>query len=160
MSRIRIRGGRWFDFLNPDSTPLTIDDIAWGLAHEFRYSNQGYEMLTVAQHSCMASGLRFVPPEYKRGMLFHDASEAVLHDLASPLKKLLPDYQEIESRIQESILKSLGVRPAPESLIAEADQCLLEEEMAVVFSDDLGQDRIWSSMRSYHLFNGAASSLH
>lgn len=159
MSRIRIRGGRWFDFLNPDSTPLTVDDIAWGLAHEFRYSNQGYEMLTVAQHSYMAAFLKFVPPEYQRGMLFHDASEAVMKDLASPLKKLLPDYQEMESRIQASILKSLNVRPAPESLIAEVDHYLLEEEMAVVFSEDLGE-RIWSSMRSYHMFNGAALSLH
>jgi hypothetical protein len=132
MSRIKLKSGRLFDFARPDATPLQIEDIAWALARERRYSNQSPLAITVAQHSCDAVMLDFVQKhsrEVQRGILLHDASEAVMRDIAAPLKALLPDYRALEKKIQASILRGLGVTPAPPSLIERVDAELREWEM-------------------------------
>lgn len=152
MNEIRLRNGRVFNFAKPETTPLSVDDIAWGLSHEFRYSNQSHHLITVAQHCVCASQEQSVPAEYRMGILFHDASEAVMRDLAAPLKRMLPDYQEVEKRVQESILRSLGIEPAPHELIKEVDEKRVVWEMSWIFNPDArpGQNQLdlWSSSRA------------
>ena len=135
MSQIRLRNGRQFDFANPETTPLSIDDIAWGLSRELRYSNQSHHPLTVAEHCIRGAALPFVPSEYKLGILLHDASEAVMRDIAAPLKDLLPDYRMIEYRVQGSIYESFGIKAPPLELIHQVDDAMREWEMDFIFDD-------------------------
>jgi uncharacterized protein len=148
MNKIQIRGGKWFDFANPESTPLSVDDVAWGLSHEFRYSNQAFHQLTVAQHSVWTSLLTIVPKEFRLGLLFHDASEAVMKDLASPLKALLPQYRDLEKRVQSAILKALDISPAPIELVNAVDEAALEIEMKMVFDPRADWFEIWSPIKA------------
>lgn len=136
MTQIRLRGGRQFDFARPETTPLTIDDIAWGLSRELRYSNQSHHGLSVAEHCIRGAGLPFVPDEFKLGILLHDASEAVMRDIASPLKDLLPDYRMVEYRVQGSIYKSFGIKAPPLELIHQVDDAMREWEMDFLFDED------------------------
>lgn len=152
MSRIRLRSGREFDFLNPDSTRLTLYDIAQGLAWEFRYSNQTYLPMTVAQHSVMACDHPLVPNEYRLGMLFHDASEAVMRDISAPLKALLPDYREIEERVQESILRNLAINPAPKELIKQVDEQLRIWEDRNLWNNHPCDQTVWSMDKAHDAF--------
>lgn len=149
MSKIRLRFGRQFDFANPDSTPLLVEDVAWALSRENRYSNQSIHELLVAQHAVVGSYLPFVPDRYRLGILHHDDHEAVMRDIASPLKKMLPDYLALEKIIQTSILRGLGVEPAPADLIRDVDAYLLEAEVEQVWNEDMpfGID-IWTSERA------------
>lgn len=109
---IQLASGRYFDFVNPNATPLEIDDLAAGLSRICRYTGQlaidEDEVYTVAQHSVLASencGPDCDPYE----ALMHDRAESVMNDMASPLKQLLPDYKEIEDRVETSTGQYYGV---------------------------------------------------
>lgn len=79
----------------------------------------------MAQHSVLVSrvvGER--EPEHRLAALLHDATEAYLGDVTSPLKKLLPEYRAIEQRVETVILTRFGLAP----IIKQADLLLLASE--------------------------------
>ena len=118
----------YFDFLEPDKTPLEIVDIALGLSNICRYGGQIARFYSVAEHSVHASCL--VEPEYAYDALMHDAPEAVIGDMVKPLKEILPDYQVVETRVEESIFRQFGVsNPLPKQVkIADIQMLILEKE--------------------------------
>jgi uncharacterized protein len=123
---ILLRSGNFFNFLSPEASIITIEDIASGLSNEARFNGQTRSFYSVAQHSVMVS--RIVPPEYAWQGLFHDASEAVMKDLPKPLKRLLPDYQVLEQKIETAILAKLGIAVPLHPSIKTADLIMLATE--------------------------------
>ena len=121
--------GREIDPGNPEGafSPAAISksdllvEIATGLAQTIRFSGQ-LGLLTVAQHSVGVSLL--VPSELwvaaKLGLL-HDASEAYLGDVPTPLKNLLPDYQALEARYMKAILNRFFTEEAQAGALWTAD---------------------------------------
>ncbi|MGE8141729.1 YfbR-like 5'-deoxynucleotidase [Novosphingobium sp. NPDC080210] len=118
----------YFNFADPDATPLEILDIARGLANTCRYGGQIGRFYSVAEHSVHASHL--VAEEHAYAALMHDATEAVIGDMVKPLKEILPDYQAIEERIEASIFKTHGVpNPLPQAVkVADIQMLILEKE--------------------------------
>ena len=80
--------GKAFDFINPNKELIDIKDIAVGLTNIKRFTGQTNINYTVAMHSLITSTL--VPPEFAIYGLLHDATEAYLGDIHSPLKRCLP----------------------------------------------------------------------
>ena len=101
MSWILTASARHFDYLDPRPDDIYILDIAQGLANECRYAGQARHFYSVAQHAWLTS--QIVDPEYALEALLHDASEAYCKDIPRPLKELLPDYREIEARVDGTI---------------------------------------------------------
>jgi len=96
-------------YLQPEDICLT--DIVYGLAGIRRY--QGQSRLTVAQHSChVADELQkaYGDPRLTLAGLMHDASEAYLGDIPSPMK-CLPEfefYRVAEDRAMQIIARRFG----------------------------------------------------
>jgi len=92
MSMIRTATVRYLDLTG--STPDDIDplDLARGLSRACRFAGQTTAFYSVAQHSVLAS--YYVPPDDALHALLHDAAEAYLGDLTSPLKRLMVSYHE------------------------------------------------------------------
>lgn len=113
LTKIRLSNGKYFDFANPNPDDIDVEDIARGIAREFRFANQ--TDYTVAQHVYYASlEPGTILEKFER--LHHDDSEGIMKDMPKPLKNLLPDYQFIESKVTETINKKLGLPfPATES---------------------------------------------
>lgn len=123
---ILLRSGNFFDFLNPDASNMSIDDIASGLANEARFNGQTRQFYSVAQHSVMVSML--VPEEHAMAGLLHDCSEAVMKDIPKPLKRLLPDYQALEAKVEGAILAQFGLALPLHPSIKRADLVMLATE--------------------------------
>jgi hypothetical protein len=100
---IQLASGRYFNFVNPRSTPLEIEDMAAGLSRICRYTGQlaidEDDIYSVAQHSVLASENCDADCDPYEALL-HDRAESVMNDMASPLKQLLLDYKEIEARVE------------------------------------------------------------
>lgn len=127
MSWILTSTGKHFDFVNPLPEQIDIIDIANGLSRICRFSGQCREFYSVAQHSIRVSQL--VPGDLALEGLLHDAAEAYCQDLPTPLKALLPDYQEIERRVQEAIQATFGLPPwTRRHRIEQADLQMLATE--------------------------------
>lgn len=100
--------GKRIDLLNPDPTQFTLEDIALALSRVPRFGGHTNDTWTVLQHSMAVAGL--VKPELKAQALLHDATEAYICDIPSPLKALLGEsYKAVERRIAGAISKSFGV---------------------------------------------------
>jgi uncharacterized protein len=99
--------GRYFDLLRPWQSAFSVLDIAHALAHICRFTGHTRVFYSVAQHSVLVS--RIVPPQHAMSGLMHDAAEAFVGDVSSPLKQLLPEYKRIERRVEDTILAHFGL---------------------------------------------------
>lgn len=103
---IQTHSGIKFEFLDPSPEQIRIEDIAFSLSNQCRFCGH-IKFVSVAEHSIsVASRLNY--SDQLAGLL-HDASEAYLSDIPSPVKDFLPDYFRIEQTVQQAINKKFGV---------------------------------------------------
>ena len=127
MATIKTHEGLWLDVLDPDPTQIGIADIAHSLSLTARFNGHTDELYSVAQHSVNVSW--DVPTEDALWGLMHDAAEAYIGDLASPIKQAFPEFQAMEDWLLEVIGRRFGLAwPVPLS-VWEADKRAVEREM-------------------------------
>ncbi len=116
MSYIATSTEKHIDFVNITPDQICIEDIARGLSNECRFAGQLESFYSMAQHSVYVS--QIVPPEYALEALLHDAAEAYIKDIPSPLKAILPDYKVVEKRIEAVICEKFGLPQAYHQFMA------------------------------------------
>lgn len=125
---LQTHSGLMVDLCNMSEDDIRLDDVAHSLSQIIRFTGHANRPYTVAQHSMLVADL--CPEEHRVWGLLHDAAEAYVGDVATPLKSLLPDYREIEERVQKLIAGRFGLCwPIPEA-VKEADkEALMVEKM-------------------------------
>lgn len=120
--------GQSINLLDPDPDTIIIEDIAWSLSHLCRFTGHTSVPFSVAEHSINVSN-NF--SDLALEGLLHDAQEAYIGDVSSPLKSLLPEYKKIEKKFESVIRKKFGLTTDEDSwrLIKEADKEALQEEL-------------------------------
>lgn len=90
----RYSGGVYWP-LDPRMNEVALIDIAHSLSMQCRFTGHVREFYSVAEHCVHVS--HCVPKDLALVALMHDATEAYLTDVASPVKRHLPNYAEIEA---------------------------------------------------------------
>lgn len=123
-------GNKFFPF-NPKKEDVLIDDISRSLSNLARYNGHTEYMFSVAQHSVnCANILKFLGYNNRIVLLglMHDTAEAYLGDYPSPIKKFIPELEEIENDILNVIFDRFDIeKPSKEEwdIVMEADKSLL-----------------------------------
>ena len=128
--------GNRFNILDPNPADVKLEDIACALARQARFNGHTRFFFSVGQHSCL--GAEISPTkEIALHMLFHDATEAYVGDLVSPVKALLPDFEIIESRIHWAISKAFNLEYPLPKVVKQIDRRLLATEVRDLITKDL-----------------------
>lgn len=98
--------GRKVHFLKPSPDEINIKDIAFSLSNQCRF-NGHVQFYSVAEHSVMVAAM--LQEKDQLAGLLHDAAEAYLSDIPSPVKQYLPDYKNIEEIVQKAINEKFDV---------------------------------------------------
>lgn len=129
--------GKRFDLKHPKPKDVDIVDIACGLSRTGRFNGQTTSLLSVAQHCLNVEEWLAEQGESTRirlAGLLHDASEAYIHDVSSPLKHLLINYRAIERRVMQAVIKGLDLDKVlcltkdEQKRVKQADQVMLITE--------------------------------
>lgn len=128
---MRTMQGRCIDLLNPNPDNILIEDIAHALSMQCRFNGMIRQFYSVAQHCVLAAemfGLLDLSDDEKLAVLLHDASEAYLGDVISPLKGLVTGYKEVESNFMSIIAGKFGFEYPLSKKVKLADMMILEVE--------------------------------
>lgn len=105
--------GKRLVILDPQPEQIDIEDIAHSLSMQCRYTGHVRKFYSVAEHSYWVSELAERSKPYDAHFalwgLLHDATEAYLADIASPVKQHLSNYKEIENRLAEVIAERFRI---------------------------------------------------
>ena len=125
--------GNVIDFNNLKNYDFTVEEIADLLSHVKRFNGYGMD---VASHSLwVASSLYYLTgnPHIALLGLMHDAQEAYIGDIATPVKDVAGnDWDRLENNVQRAILWHLNVKHehnlGAEKLVKLLDQVSLKLE--------------------------------
>jgi hypothetical protein len=137
-NKIRTVTGKYIDLLDITPDDIDIEDIAYGLAHTARFAGQTRTFYSVLEHSIAVS--MEVPHKFKLEALLHDASEAYIGDMPTPIKNRMPDYKYVESCIMDAVAKKFGISWPLSEVVKAADKKILEQEWDLIVIGDDWQD--------------------
>jgi len=157
--------GSYFDFEAPETTTMSIEDYAWGLASNNRFRGQtrylteegvGPRCLyNVCQHVVLLAEQMLrddqAPDAVYEGLM-HESDEVPWPDIAGPAKQMLPqEARDIINRSGEGIDRHFGVTHRHKPLIKQYDLRMLATEKRELMPHS-GSDR-WAWIRGYEPFD-------
>lgn len=146
--------GVQLNLVNVTPDMFNIKDIAHGLSMICRFNGQIPRFYSVAQHSCLVHDqlLKTNDPLLCLAALLHDASEAYICDIPTPLKDLLPEYRVIEDQVMHAIALKFGISNYRHySNIKDADKLVFELEWRS-FKHGYNTIVCWDQTVAYHEF--------
>ena len=125
--------GREFRPLRPRVGDVDIRVIAHSLSMICRFNGHVARFYSVAEHCVLVSLM--VPPSDALAGLLHDAAEAYVADVSTPVKRArgFAFYRRTEDRILAAVLARFGLLPPLPWSVHCADQRLVVEEARRLF---------------------------
>lgn len=137
-SYIQTYTGCQFKPYNPIPEHIYIEDIAHSLSQQCRFNGHTREFYSVAQHSVLVA--EQCQPRAKMWGLLHDAAEAYVSDLATPIKSYMYPYVEMEDKIHAAVIERFlipiddeihrDVKAADRNMLVEEARCLMNPDPA------------------------------
>ncbi len=121
-----LSSGHLFDFTNPSVEGVPLETLATSLSRICRFAGHTNVFYSVAEHSFWVS--QIVPEDLALEGLFHDLHEALVGDVPSPFKALLPEYREIERRAWKAVADCYGLPVKLPPAVKRADLVMLATE--------------------------------
>lgn len=129
---IRTFQGHVIDPLNPDPDKITIVDIAHALSFIPRFNGHTQRFYSVAEHSIEVweDVRKEFPGNFRLQLaaLLHDASEAYLLDIPTPVKKRIPGYKDAENNLMKIIAEKFGFSYPLDEVVTLCDKRIFRFE--------------------------------
>lgn len=107
---LNTQSGKQFTLVPVYRDRIDVEDIAHALSHICRFNGHTNKFYSVAQHSLMVSDKIPGTPRERLAALLHDAAEAFVCDIPSPIKPLLGHkYHDLYEYVQRQINLKFGV---------------------------------------------------
>ena len=119
MTWIQTFSGRRFDLAAPRADQVDLDDIAFALGKISRFTGHTVVPYSVAQHCLVVASL--TPPALRLAALMHDAAEAYVGDMSTPLKAMIPEFKRIELGVEAAIRDKFSIADLDDPLVKRAD---------------------------------------
>lgn len=131
---MNVYSGHKVDPLHIKEEDIYLEDIAHALSLLCRGNGHIKYFYSVAQHSlncAKEAQSRGYSKHVVLSCLFHDASEAYMSDLITPIKKQMKEYQIIEDQLLETIFQAFHnqIKDEEKNIWKEMDHLLLEAEL-------------------------------
>jgi uncharacterized protein len=140
--------GVHFEFLDPKPEQIRIHDIAHALGNNCRFVGQCRKFYSVAEHSWhVARMLEGAPLEVQLAGLLHDASEAYITDMASPVKQFMPEYRAMEDKVMIAIAAKYGFEYPLHEAVKYADMMALSIEAHHLLLSKGNDWDMWRSLK-------------
>lgn len=123
---IRTYSGLYVNVFEPTEDMICIEDICHALSNQSRFSGHVYKFFSVAQHSSNCAWN--VEDEHKPAALLHDATEAFLVDIPTPIKNNLEHYKRLEDNLNRIIANKFGYQYPFHESIKKVDRQMLQLE--------------------------------
>lgn len=121
-------GKKYFP-IDPRPEDVDIYDVAHHLSLLCRFTGACNRFYSVAEHSVLVSELvELHSPEHALIGLLHDATEAYLGDVGTPLKRHLPEYMAIEDENWKVVADRFGLPYEMPACIKDADVAVFHAE--------------------------------
>lgn len=136
---IQLASGKYVSLMDPQPEDIRLSDITWSLSHLCRFTGHSASFYSVAQHSVLVS--RLVPAAFAASGLLHDAAEAYVGDVSSPVKWYLEAhapgvFHDLEHRFLRVIAERYDL-PYPEPpVVKDADLVALATEKRDLMDGD------------------------
>lgn len=132
-------GANYVNLLDPNPAEFRLEDVARGLSCVARFNGLTDRFYSVAEHCLLCVRIALLSNSARggglRAVLMHDAAEAYLGDVTRPLKALMPDYRQIEARMEAAIFHRFNVSmPEHKAAVRYVDNLALATEKAALFS--------------------------
>ena len=146
---IQTASGRRFWPLDPRPEDVDIEDIAHALSLQCRFSGHTKSHYSIAEHSlrvmwCVETMYgQWTTPWLKLWALLHDASEAYLQDMPSPIKHMpeMAAYRAAEMMVQRCVCVQFGLPLKMPRVVHQADQILCATEARDLMGADWWRDK-------------------
>lgn len=144
MSYILTFTGRIFYPMDPNPADVDIVDIAHALSNTCRFTGHAREFMSVAQHSVIVSDQLRSDATLALVGLLHDAPEAYLADVSTPIKHALHNYEGIEMGLWRVIAERFNLPDHWLSAVKTADLRSLATERRDLMPYHPGE---WDTLR-------------
>ena len=124
---IRTHSGNMIDVMDPNPSLINIDDIAHSLSIIPRFTGHTVFPYSVAQHSLFCAKT-ISWPELQLQALMHDATEAYVNDLATPIKQHLNKYMLMEGLVWGAIAERFNLPEILDPFVKRIDQAAFDHE--------------------------------
>lgn len=141
--------GLFFDYDFPRASDIEIRDIACSLSKIVRFAGHVEWFWSVAAHSLLVARIvkdQGAPNRLQLAALLHDAHEAYIGDVPTPLKrKMGAMYEDLKDTVDDAIALRFGLDASlfEDGLVKAADAIALRSEAAALKRSG-GYDERWS----------------
>lgn len=145
----------WVSLIDPKPEQIHLDDIIYALSNTSRFT--GHSDISVLEHSCraylFACDMGVEDPRELLTVLMHDAHEAYVNDLSSPMKiamrrasgKNRSLYDDLEHIMMVAVAEKFNLIYPHPACVREADVAALAAEVEILWGPlevlNMGLDR-------------------